>query len=91
MAAVRDTVERVAGQFDQLSASAPTDAMRRNSIGVATSLRGYFFAMEAEQMLHNAPTPPSADQLATADGTKRERAAELEAALSAIRAYIAPH
>jgi hypothetical protein len=91
VAAVRDTVERVAGHFDQLAASAPTDDMRRNSIGMAASLRGYFFALEAEQMLHHAPTTPTADQLATADATKRARAAELEAATAAIRAYVAPN
>jgi hypothetical protein len=64
--------------------------MRRHSIGVATSLRGYFFALEAEQMLHNAPTAPTADQLGTADATRRARAAELEAAVAAIRAHVAP-
>jgi hypothetical protein len=86
---VRDTVERVARQFDQLAASAPNDDMRRHSIDVATSLRGYFFALEAEQMLHNAPTTPTADQLGTADATKRARAAELGAATTAIRVYVA--
>lgn len=88
--AVRDTVERVASQFDQLAASAPNDELRRNSIALATSLRGYFFALEAEQILHNAPATPTADQLGTADETKRARAAELEAATTAIRAYAAP-
>jgi len=88
--AVRDAVERVASQFDQLATSAPNDEARRNSIAVATSLRGYFFALESEQMLHAAPTTPTADQLATADAAKRARAAELGAAVAAIRAYVAP-
>jgi len=88
--AVRDAVERVASQFDQLATSAPNDEARRNSIAVATSLRGYFFALESEQMLHDAPTTPTADQLATADAAKRARAAELGAAVAAIRAYVAP-
>jgi hypothetical protein len=88
--AVRDTIERMATHFDQLAASAPNDEMRRDSIGIATSLRGYFVALEAEQMLHNAPTTPTADQLASADAAKRARAAELEAALSEMRAYVAP-
>ena len=85
---VRDRVDRVARQFDQLAATAPNDDMRRHSIDVATSLRGYFFALEAQQMLHNAPTTPTADQLGTADATKRARAAELEAAATAIRVYV---
>jgi len=88
--AVRDAVERVAGQFDRLATNAPNDEMRRSTIAVATSIRGYFFALQSEQMLHNAPTTPTADQLATADATKRARAAELDAAVSAIRAYVVP-
>ena len=88
--AVRESVERVATNFDQLAANAPNDEMRRRSIGVATSLRGYFFALEAEQMLHNAPTAPTADQLGTADATKRARAVELDAAVAAIRAHVVP-
>ena len=90
LTAVRDAVERVASQFDQLATSSPNDEMRRSSTAVATSLRGYFFALESEQMLHHAPTTPTADQLATADATKRARAAELGAAVAAIRAYVAP-
>jgi hypothetical protein len=90
LTAVRDAVERVASHFDQLATSSPNDEMRRNSIGVATSLRGYYFAVESEQMLHDAPTTPTADQLATADAAKRAGAAELDAAVAAIRAYVAP-
>ena len=90
VAAVRDNVDRVAASFDQLAANAPTEDMRRNAIAVATSLRGYFFALEAEQLLHGAPTPPTADQLATADATKRARTAELDAAMTSIRAYLQP-
>jgi hypothetical protein len=90
VAAVRDAVERVASQFDRLATTAPNDETRQNSIALAASLRGYFFAMESEQMLHDAPTTPTADQLATADATKRARAAELGAAVAAIRAYVAP-
>jgi Zn-dependent oligopeptidase len=90
VAAVRDAVERVASQFDRLATTAPNDETRQNSIALAASLRGYFFALESEQMLHDAPTTPTADQLATADATKRARAAELGAAVAAIRAYVAP-
>jgi Zn-dependent oligopeptidase len=90
VAAVRDNVERVATRFDGLASSAPTDNMRRSSTSVASSLRGYFFALEAEQLLHGAPTTPTADQLAAADATKRTRAGDLEAAVADIRAYVSP-
>jgi hypothetical protein len=88
--AVRDNVERVATRFDELASSAPNDDMRAGSTSVANSLRGYFFALQAEQLLHGAPTSPTADQLAAADATKRARNAELQAAIEKIRAYAAP-
>jgi hypothetical protein len=89
-AAVRDSVERVSGKFEQLASTAPNDEMRDSSMSVASSLRGYFFALEAEQLLHGAPTSPTADQLAAADATKRARNADLQAAVDKIRAYVAP-
>jgi hypothetical protein len=88
--AVRDNVERVATNFDHLASIAPNDAMRDNSTSAAGSLRGYYFAQEAEQLLHRAPTAPTADQLATADATKRARNTDLQAALEKIRAYVGP-
>jgi len=85
---VRDNVERVAAHFDQLAADAPDDNTRRNAASVAESLRGYFFALEAENLLRDAPIPPTADQLATADATRRQRAGDLDSALGAIRSYV---
>jgi hypothetical protein len=90
VAAVRDNVERVAARFDQLASTAPNDDMRTGSTSVANALRGYFFALEAEQLLHGAPTSPTADQLAAADATKRARNTELQTALEKVRAYAAP-
>jgi hypothetical protein len=90
VAAVRDNVERVSAKFDQLASTAPNDEMRDNSTSVASSLRGYFFALEAEQLLHGAPTSPTADQLAAADATKRARNADLQTAVERIRAYVSP-
>jgi hypothetical protein len=86
--AVRDNVERVAARFDQLAAGAPNDDAKRQAAAVASSLRGYQFALEAEQLLRAAPTPPSADQLAAADAARRSRAGELDAGLAAIRARL---
>jgi hypothetical protein len=90
VAAVRDNVERVSVRFDQLASGAPNDEMRDSSSRVASSLRGYFFALEAEQLLHGAPTSPTADQLAAADATKRARNADLQTAVEKIRAYVTP-
>jgi hypothetical protein len=87
-ASVRDNVESVAGRFDQLARNAPNDDAQREAASVASSLRGYQFALEAEQLLRNAPTAPTADQLAAADATRRERVNELDAGLAAIRARV---
>ena len=88
LTAVRSSVERVATTFEQLATTAPDDAARRNSIGLASSLRGYLFVLEAEQLLRRAPTPPTAEQLANADAAKRARAAELDAAIGEMRARV---
>jgi hypothetical protein len=90
LTAVRDNVERVAANFDGLAVNAPAEDLRQHALGVANSLRGYFFALQAEQLLHSAPTPPTGDQLASADATKRMRTAELDAAIDAIRTYVTP-
>jgi hypothetical protein len=88
--AVRDKVNTVANRFDQLATGAPDDDARRSAAGIAESLRGYFFALEAERLLHDAPTPPTADQLATADATRRGRAADLNTAIAQLRSAVTP-
>jgi hypothetical protein len=88
--AVRTNVERTASRFEQLATAAPNDNAGREASNVATSLRGYLFALEAERLLRTAPTPPTADQLASADATRRARASDLDDAISALRARIAP-
>jgi hypothetical protein len=88
--AVRDKVDTVATRFDQLATSAPNDEARRNAGAVAESLRGHFFALEAERLLQDAPTTPTAEQLATADATRRGRASDLDGAIAALRAFVTP-
>src|SRR5262249_13727056 len=83
-ATVQTNVERVSARFEQLAAQAPNDESRGAASSVATSLRGYLFALEAERLLRGAPTPPNADQLMTADEARRSRALELDAALLAL-------
>ena len=89
-ATVHDNVERVATNFEGLANRAPNDEARGNATAVASSLRGYLFALEAERLLRNAPTTPTAEQLATADATRRQRATDLDAALGKTRAYVDP-
>jgi hypothetical protein len=84
-AAVQTNVERVSSRFEQLAAQAPNDDSRRAAISVASSLRGYLFALEAERLLRAAPTPPTADQLLAADDARRARSSELDAALTDLR------
>jgi hypothetical protein len=86
--ALRGSVERAASQFEQLATLAPSDAPRQNARRVANALRGYLFALEAEQLLRTSATPPTAEQLAAADGARRGRATDLDAALAAIRASV---
>ena len=84
-ATVRDRVEAVAASLDRLAATAPDDSGRQSATNAAESLRGLAFAHEAERLLREAPTPPTADQLAGADHTRRTRAGELDAALARLR------
>jgi hypothetical protein len=88
--AVTENVERVSSRFEQLAAQAPDDGAHRDASAVASSLRGYLFALEAERLLREAPTPPTADQLAAGDATRRARADELDSALGAIRRRTTP-
>jgi hypothetical protein len=88
--AVADNVERVSARFDQLAGQAPDDEAHRAAAAVASSLRGYLFALEAENLLRAAPTPPTADQLASADATRRARADELDRALAVMRQRTSP-
>jgi hypothetical protein len=83
--AVTDNVERVSARFEQLAGQAPDEEAHNSAAAVASSLRGYLFALEAERLLRGAPTPPTADQLGSADATRRARADELERALAAMR------
>jgi hypothetical protein len=88
--AVTDNVERVSGRFEQLAGQAPDDESHRDAAAVASSLRGYLFALEAERLLRGAPTPPTADQLATADSARRARADDLDRALAVMRQRTSP-
>jgi hypothetical protein len=87
---VTDNVNGVSARFDQLAAQAPNDDARARATSVAESLRGYLFALEAEQLLRSAPTPPTPNQLADADTARRSRAADLDRALGALREYVDP-
>ena len=77
-------------RFDQLAADAPGDTERRDATSVATALRGYLFALEAERLLRDAPTPPTADQLAAADTTRRARTTDLDTGIAAMRTHLGP-
>jgi hypothetical protein len=86
--ALRGSVERAASQFEHLATLAPSDAPRQSARRVANALRGYLFALEAEQLLRTSATPPTAEQLATADSARRGRATDLETALAVIRVSV---
>jgi hypothetical protein len=86
--AVGQSVERVAGRFDQLAAAAGDDAARNAAATVAASLRRYRFAIEAQRLVRSSPTAPTADQLAGADAARRTSASDLDSGINALRSEL---
>jgi hypothetical protein len=81
-------VDAAAAELDRAAADAPDDERRDASVAVATGLRGLQFALEAETLLRQGSTQPTADQLAQADTTHRQRAMELDQALARFGALL---
>jgi hypothetical protein len=88
--AVGDNVDRVAGRLEQLAADAPNDDAKDRAGAVASSMRGFLYALESDELLRSAPQTPTPDQLAAADTARRTRAADLDRTLGALRAYVDP-
>ena len=82
VAQVRAQAEDAAQALDRVAASAPDEQRRQASSSVAEGLRGVLFCLEAERLLRNGATPPTAAQLSEADVARRRRSGELDASLS---------
>ena len=89
-ASVGVQVDEAVGALERLAASAPDDAARALCARAGESLRGLAFAVEADHLLRFGGQHPTGDQLAAADAARRNRAAELAAALGELKGALAP-
>ncbi len=76
--------------LERAAASAPDATHRALSTRSAESLRGLAFAVEADHLMRSGGATPTGEQLASADSARRNRSAELDAALEDLKAAIAP-
>ena len=86
-AAVAPRIDEATAALDRLAAAAPDDAAAALSRSTGEAMRALMFAIEADAILRSGP-PPTADQLADADRTRRTREAELAAALDQLRTRV---
>jgi hypothetical protein len=89
-ATVAVQVDEAVDGLERAAASAPDDAHRALCTRCAESLRGLAFAVEADHLMRSGGQTPSGAQLASADAARRNRAAELQAALDDLKVAIAP-
>jgi hypothetical protein len=89
-ATVAAQVDEAVDGLERAAASAPDDADRALCTRCAESLRGLAFAVEADHLMRSGGQTPSGAQLASADAARRNRAAELQAALDDLKVAIAP-
>jgi hypothetical protein len=75
--------------LERAAAAAPDTAHRTLCMRCADSLRGLAFAVEADHLLRSGGAAPTGEQLASADAARRNRSAELTAALQELKAAIA--
>ncbi len=90
IAEVRSQADTTALTLEDLSRSAPTDSSGAAATNVAQSLRGYGFAIEAERLLRDRTTAPTADELAQADITRRGHSQALDDAIARLDAIVGP-
>jgi hypothetical protein len=83
-------VDEAVSALDRAAANAPSDEERLLASRSSESLRGLAFAVEADHLLRSGGGSPTGEQLAAADAARRNRAAELDAALNQLRAVAAP-
>ncbi len=76
--------------LERAAASAPDDGHRALCQRCADSLRGLAFAVEADHLMRSGGATPTGEQLANADSARRNRSAELQAALDDLKVAIAP-
>jgi hypothetical protein len=83
-------VDEAVAALERAAASAPDEVNRTLCTRCAESLRGLAFAVEADYLLRSGGGHPTGEQLAAADAARRNRSAELDAALRNLKAAITP-
>jgi hypothetical protein len=89
-ATVAVQVDDAVDGLERAAAAAPDEAHRSLCKRCASSLRGLAFAVEADHLLRSGGKTPTGEQLASADSARRNRSAELNAALQELKVAIAP-
>ncbi len=89
-ASVGAQVDDAVAGLERAGASAPDEAGRALCTRCAESLRGLAFAVEADHLLRSGGQHPTGQQLAAADAARRNRSAELAAALQDLKAALTP-
>jgi hypothetical protein len=88
-ATVAAQVDEAVDGLERAADSAPDETHRALSTRSAESLRGLAFAVEADHLMRSGGATPTGEQLASADSARRNRSAELNAALADLKAAIA--
>jgi hypothetical protein len=83
-------VDEAVGGLERIAASAPDEATQALCVRAGESLRGLAFAVEADHLLRSGGQHPTGEQLAAADAARRNRGAELAAALGELKVALAP-
>ena len=83
-------VDQAVAALERAADSAPDEASHALCSRCAESLRGLAFAVEADHLMRSGGGHPTGDQLAAADAARRNRSAELDAALRDLKAAITP-
>jgi len=89
-ASVGVQVDEAVTGLERAAATAPDEASRALSTRAAEGLRGLAFAVEADHLMRSGGEHPTGAQLASADAARRNRSAELVAALAELKASITP-
>jgi hypothetical protein len=89
-ATVAAQVDDAVDGLERVGAAAPDAAHRSLCTRCANSLRGLAFAVQADHLLRSGGKSPTGEQLASADSARRNRAAELNAALEELKVAITP-
>ena len=88
--ALRTQIDSAAHALDVLVTTASDDATRRAASSSAAALRGLMFASEADRLLRSREKSPTADELAQADESRRDRVRELNTALDELTMQVEP-